>query len=170
MDGEPEDDWMSFSLLPEFFAFLAVDVFVAMSLITCLLDDHFPEILPYIFQAAAIGGYVHVLISKELLTVFGDYMRFWFCFLYLAVALASVIALNVYLAVIKRRWTMAKFFSGAVVFPIFLIAGFFTFNYTAQIAAEYLSQIVMLSSALVLGISISVVLSPQIIKKRLKRR
>jgi hypothetical protein len=161
---------MSLSLLPEFFAFLAVDVFVALSLLTCLLDEHFPERLPYLFQAAAIGGYVHVVISKELLTVFGDYMRFWFCFLYLSVALAGVIALNVYLAVIKKQWTMAKLFSGAVVFPTFLISGFFVFNYSRQVAADYLSQATMLSSAIVLGLSLSVFLSPQLLKKIRKGR
>ena len=161
---------MSLSLLPEFFAFLAVDVFVALSLLTCLLDEHFPERLPYLFQAAAIGGYVHVVISKELLTVFGDYMRFWFCFLYLSVALAGVIALNVYLAVIKKQWTMAKLFSGAVVFPAFLISGFFVFNYARQVAADYLSQAALLSSAIVLGLSLSVFLSPQLLKKIRKGR
>jgi hypothetical protein len=68
---------MSFALLPEFFVFLGVDVFVAMSLLTCLLDDYFPKTLPYVFQAAAIGGYAHLLISREFLVVFGDPMRFW---------------------------------------------------------------------------------------------
>ena len=160
---------MTLSLLPEFFAFLAVDVFVAMSLLTCLLDDHFPGTLPYLFQAAAIGGYVHVLISKELLMVFGDYMRFWFCFLYLSVALASVVALNVYLAVIKKKWTLAKFFSGTVAFPAFLISGFFVFNYTINVAVGYLSQVAMVSSAMVLGLSVSVFLSPKIFRKWKRR-
>jgi hypothetical protein len=161
---------MGFSLLPEFFAFLAVDVFVAMSLLTCLLDDHFPERLAYFFQVAAIGGYVHVLISKELLTVFGDYMRFWFCFLYLSVALGSVIALNVYLAVIKKRWTLAKAFAGTVVFPIFLTSSFFIFNYARQVTVAYLSPLVMLSSAIVLGVSISALLKPQVFRKYWRRR
>jgi len=161
---------MSFSLLPEFFAFLGVDVFVAMSLLTCLLDDHFPKTLPYVFQAAAIGGYVHILISKEFLTLFGDYMRFWYCFLYLAVALANIIALDVYLAVVKKQWTLAKVFSGTVVFPVLLVSAFFISNYASQIAGFYLFQMAMLFSALVLGLSISVLLSPKIVKKYWKRR
>ena len=161
---------MGLSLLPEFFAFLGVDVFVAMSLLTCLLDDYFPEKLPYVFQAAAIGGYVHVLISKEFLTLFGDGMRFWYCFLYLSVALANVIALNIHLAVVKKQWTLAKFFSGVVVFPTLLISGFFVFNYTTQVAGQYLLQVAMLFSAIVLGLSISVFLSPQTIKKLWRRR
>lgn len=161
---------MSFTLLPEFFAFLGVDVFVAMSLLTCLLDDHFPKTLPYVFQAAAIGGYVHILISKEFITLFGDYMRFWYCFLYLAVALANVVALNVYLAAIKKQWTLAKIFSGAVVFPVLLISVFFLSNYASEIAGFYLFQMAMLFSALVLGLSISVLLSPRFLRKYWKRR
>jgi len=158
------------SLLPEFFAFLGVDVFVAMSLLTCLLDDYFPKTLPYVFQAAAIGGYVHILISREFLTLFGDYMRFWYCFLYLAVALANVIALNVYLAAIKKNWTLAKVFSGTVVFPVLLISVFFISNYASQIAEFYFLQMAMLFSALVLGLSIAVLLSPKVIGKYWKRR
>jgi len=161
---------LSLSLLPEFFAFLGVDVFVAMSLLTCLLDEHFPKTLPYVFQAAAIGGYVHLLISRDFFILFGDPMRFWYCFLYLAVALANVIALNVYLAVIKKQWTLAKVFSGTVVFPVLLISGFFVSDYASQVSGVYLLQTAMLFSAVVLGLSISVLLSPKFIKRQWKRR
>lgn len=160
---------MGFSLLPEFFVFLGVDVFVAMSLLACLLDDYFPKTLPYVFQAAAIGGYVHILISRDFFTLFGDSMRFWYCFLYLTVALANIIALNVYLAVIKKQWTIAKVFSGTVVFPALLISVFFISDYASQIAGVYLLHIAMFISAIVLGLSISVLLSPKI-KKYWKRR
>jgi hypothetical protein len=160
---------MSF-LLPEFFAFLGVDVFVALSLLTCLLDNHFPKTLPYVFQAAAIGGYVHILISKDFLTIFGDYMRFWYCFLYLAVALANVVALNVYLAVIKKQWALAKVFAGTVVFPTILISGFFVSDYASQVVELYLLQIAMLLSAVVLGLSVSTLLGSGILKKYWKRR
>lgn len=161
---------MGFSLLPEFFVFLGVDVFVAMSLLTCLLDDYFPKTLPYVFQAAAIGGYVHILISRDFLTLFGDSMRFWYCFLYLTVALANIIALNVYLAAVRKQWTIAKVFSGTVVFPALLIAVFFVSDYASQVAGIYLLQIAMFISAIVLGLSISVLLSPKIVKKYWKRR
>jgi len=156
-------------ILPEFFAFLGVDVFVAMSLLTCLLEDHFPKNLPYIFQAAAIGGYVHILISKDFLSLFGDTMRFWYCFIYLAVALANLIAANVYLAVAKQRWTLAKIFSGTIVLPSLLISAFFVSNYMSQFAGLYL-PLTMLFSAVALGISIPLLLSPEIKRKYWKRR
>ncbi len=161
---------MSLALLPEFFVFLGVDVFVAMSLLACLLDDYFPKTLPYVFQAAAIGGYVHLLISREFFTVFGDAMRFWYCMLYLAVALANIVAMNVYLALIKKHWTLAKVFSGTVVFPTLLISGFFVSDYASQVAGVYLFQLAMLFSALVLGLFLAVFLSSRIMGRGLKRR
>jgi len=161
---------MSFSLLPEFFVFLGVDVFVAMSLLTCLLDDYFPKTLPYVFQAAAIGGYAHLLISREFLVVFGDPMRFWYSFLYLVVALGNVIALNVYLAAVKKHWTVAKIFAGTVMFPTLLISGFFVSDYASQVASGYLFPVAVLSSALVLGLSAAVLLSSKIMGRSLKRR
>ncbi|UCG37165.1 MAG: hypothetical protein JSV64_02505 [Candidatus Bathyarchaeota archaeon] len=156
-------------MLPEFFAFLGVDVFVAMSLLSCLLDDHFPKTLPYIFQAAAIGGYVHILISKEFLALFGDYMRFWYCVLYLAVALANVIAMNIYLALIKKQWVAAKVFSGAVVFPAVFVSAFFISNYATQFAEFNFFQLAMIVSALVLGLSVAVLVSPKFLKKQWKK-
>jgi hypothetical protein len=74
------------------------------------------------------------------------------------------------LAIIKKQWIVAKVFSGAVVFPAFLVSGFFVFNYAQQVAADYLTQVAMLSSAIVLGLSLSVFLSPQLLKKIRKGR
>ncbi len=154
---------MSQVLAPEFFAFLGVDIFVAMSLLTCLLDRHFPTTLPYVLQAAAVAGYVHLWISREFIALFGSYMRFWYSFLYLAVALAIVIALNMYLAIIKRQWTLAKAFSATVAFPSMLISAFFVSVYTVQIVELYLVQIAMFASVLVLGVSFAVLLRTKIL-------
>lgn len=154
---------MSSLLAPEFFAFLGVDVFIAMSLLTCLLERHFPKTLPYVFQAAAVGGYVHLWISKEFLVLFGAYMRFWYCVLYLAVALVSVVALNLYLAVMKKEWTLAKIFSATVVFPTMLIASYFISDYASPISQFYLLQMAMLAGVMVLGVSVAVLLRTKIL-------
>jgi len=87
--------------MPEFFALLGIDVFLAISLVTCLLDRRFPKAIPYIYQVAALAGFAHLFISKEFITLFGDYMRFWYCLIYLVIALGNVVAVNVYLAVQK---------------------------------------------------------------------
>ncbi|UCD96676.1 MAG: hypothetical protein JSV35_01085 [Candidatus Bathyarchaeota archaeon] len=149
-------------MLPEFFAFLGVDFFVVTSLSTCLLEDDFPKGMPYLLQAAAIGGYVHILISKEFLAVFADYMRFWYCFLYLAVALGFIVALNVYLAAVKKKWTLAKIFSGAIAFPAIGVSAFFVSTYIGPLLELYILQVAMLFTAIVLALSLTV-FSPKLL-------
>jgi len=151
-------------LLPEFFALLGIDVFLALSLLSCLLDDRLPKAVPYVYQIAALVGYGHLLISKEFFVIFGEYMRFWYCFIYLLVALANVVAVNIYFAVAKRLWTVAKLWSGAVTFPTVVISMFFVSNYTfvQEATLPLLTlQIGLVVSAIVMGISICILLSPE---------
>jgi len=117
-------------LLPEFFALLGIDVFLAISLITCLLDKHFPSAIPYVYQLAALAGFGQLWVSKGFLTVFGEEMRFWYCIAYLLVAVANVIAVNVYIAVIKKMSILALTLSGTVSFPTILLSIFFVSSYS----------------------------------------
>ena len=116
-------------LQPEFFTLLGIDLFLAISLLTCLLDRHFPWQLPYVYQLAALAGFGQLLVSKEFMMFFGEYMRFWYSLLYLAVALANIIAVNVYLGIIKKLLNYAKVFLFTVTFPTLSLAVFFLFNY-----------------------------------------
>jgi hypothetical protein len=100
---------MPSTILPEFFALLAIDLFLLLSLLTCLLEERFPNAIPYIYQIAALIGFGHLLVSRDFLMVFGQYMRFWYNFFYLMVALANIVAINVYFAVIKKMWTLRRF-------------------------------------------------------------
>lgn len=118
--------------MPEFFAILGIDVFLAISLITCLLDKRFPKATPYIYQVAAIFGFVHLLISKEFIAIFGDYMRFWYSLIYLVVALGNVVAVNAYLAFQKELWKLARFFLAIVTFPVVLVSTFFILDYASS--------------------------------------
>jgi len=77
---------------------LSSDIFLLLSLLTCLLEDRFPNAVPYVYQIAAIMGFGHLVVSRMFLTVFDEYMRFWYNLFYLAVALANVVAVNLYLA------------------------------------------------------------------------
>jgi len=119
-------------LLPEFFALLGTDIFLAMSLLACLLDRYLPKAAPYIYQIVALAGFGHLLISKNFLTIFGEYMRFWYSFFYLLVALANVVAINTYLAASRKLWTLAKAFAGAVTVPTALTVAFFLSSYVGQ--------------------------------------
>jgi hypothetical protein len=151
-------------LLPEFFALLGIDVFLMLSLLSCLLDDRVPKALPYIFQIAALVGYGHLLISKDFFVIFPEYMRFWYSFIYLLVALVSIVAVNGYFATVKGSWALAKIWSGAVTFPTTLICIYFVSSYTFAKAAAlpFLTiQVGMIVSTIVMGISISLLLSPE---------
>jgi hypothetical protein len=126
---------MASPLQPEFFALLGIDLFLAVSLLTCLLDRHFPWQLPYIYQLAALGGFGQLLVSREFMLFFGDYMRFWYSLLYLVVALANIVAVNVYLGIMKKLVNHARVFLLTVTFPALSLATFFISNY-AQVAVH----------------------------------
>lgn len=156
---------MQSSLMPEFFTLLGIYVFLAISLITCLLDRHFPKAIPYIYQAAALFGFAHLLVSKEFMTIFGDYMRFWYSLLYLVIALSNVIAVNVYFAFQKELWRLTRFFLAIVTLPTVLVSSFFVLDYANSMASpaflfprlplETIS-LVLVASAVFLGIGIVV--------------
>lgn len=154
-------------LLPEFFALLAIDLFLLLSLLTCLLDKRLPKTIAYVYQIAALIGYGHLLISKEFFAVFGEYMRFWYCFIYLLVALVNIVAINVYLAVQKKLWTLAKVWSGAVTFPTLVISLFFLSSYGYLQMATFpllFLQISLVVSVIVMGISIGIFFSPESVR------
>jgi len=160
-------------ILPEFFALLSIDVFLLLSLLTCLLEDRFPKAVPYIYQIAALIGFGHLLVSREFLALFGEYMRFWYNFVYLLVALGNIVAINLYLAVEKKLWDLAKAWSGAVTFPITLISVFFVSNYSYLQGAEFptlILQVGLVISAIVMGVSISLFLSPDLLNKFRRRK
>ncbi len=159
---------MSSEILPEFFALLAIDLFLLLSLLTCLLEERFPKAIPYIYQIAALIGFGHLLVSKDFLTVFGQYMRFWYNFFYLMVALANVVAINVYFAVIKKMWTLAKVWSGAITFPTIFISIFFMSNYSYVAGSGFpllLLQVGLVVALVVMGVSVSIFLSPDLLDK-----
>jgi len=120
---------MAAPLQPEFFLLLGIDLFLATSLLSCLLDKHLPWQLPYLYQVASLAGFGQLLVAKEFMAAFGDYTRFWFSLLYLTVALANIAAINVYLGIIKKMLTHAKAFTLTVSFPSFSIAAFFLASY-----------------------------------------
>jgi energy-converting hydrogenase Eha subunit A len=161
------------AILPEFFALLSIDVFLLLSLLTCLLEDRFPKAIPYIYQIAALVGFGHLLVSREFLLIFGEYMRFWYNFFYLLVALGNIVAINLYLAVNQKMWTLAKAWSGAVTFPLTIIAVFFVSNYSYLQGAEFptlLLQLGLVVSTIVMGVSISLFLSPDLLNKFKKKK
>jgi hypothetical protein len=124
---------LALPMQPEFFILLGTDLFLAISLLVCLLDRYFPSHLPYLYQIAALAGFGQLLVSRNFTDLFGDYMRFWYSLIYLAVALANIIAVNAYLGFLKKLLNYARVFLFTVTAPAMFITAFFLANY-AEIA------------------------------------
>jgi hypothetical protein len=120
---------MAAPIQPEFFLLLGIDLFLATSLLSCLLDKHLPWQLPYLYQVVSLAGFGQLLVANAFMAIFGDYTRFWFSILYLTIALANIIALNAYLGIVKKMLFHAKVFTLAVSFPSFALALFFLTSY-----------------------------------------
>jgi len=131
-------------LQPEFFLLLGIDLFLAISLLTCLLDKHFPWQLPYLYQVGALVGFGNLLASKEFMSLFGEYMRFWYSFMYLVVALGNIIAINAYIGITKKLLNYAKVLMLAMTFPALAISTLFLANY-AEIAVHPLVMLPQMS-------------------------
>ncbi len=150
-------------LLPEFFMLLGIDIFLAMSLISALLDDDLPSPLQYLFQGAAIAGLGQLIISQGYINsgVFTrdptDTTRFWLSTVYLASAVSNVIGLNVYLAAVRRKMTLASTFSGTVTVPTLMTSAFFVSSFLGsggEISFTPATMMMLVISALVSGLSI----------------
>jgi hypothetical protein len=125
--------------MPEFFLLLGIDIFLAMSLLTCLFDKYFPPMLPYVYQLASLVGFGNLLVSREFLQMFDEYARFWYSMLYLVVALTNIASVNVYLAYSKKQFAVAKVFLLAVTIPVFLVSFLFVNNYVQVATYSVLS-------------------------------
>lgn len=154
---------------------LGVDVFLAMSLLTILLDKRFPGAVPYMYQIAGLVGFGHLLISREFMAMFGDYMRFWYCVIYLAVAVANVIVINVYVGVREKLFTLAKVFLGTVTIPVMSASVFFVSGYASDwahplplfppIPLDYVFVALVVCAVILLGFGILLALRPELIGK-----
>jgi hypothetical protein len=122
-------------LQPEFFTLLGIDLFLALSLLTCLQDEKFPWALPYLYQLAALTGFGHMLISRSFLSSFSQYMRFWYSVAYLTIALGNIAALNLYLMIIKKLIRVAQVYLLLVTTPALAFSTLFLSSY-AEIATH----------------------------------
>src|SRR5436309_13615593 len=140
-------------LVPEFFVFLGIVIFLAMSLLSALLDRDLPSRLQYFFQIAGIVGLGELLTSQG----FVNLTRFWVGVVYLASALSSVVGLNVYLWVSRRRTDMASTFSETVTVPILMISAVFIYSFLENGGEVSLSPTAIVTLAvLVLVTSLSI--------------
>lgn len=109
------------ALAPEFFVLLGVSIFVALSIISFLLEHHVSSILQYLFQGAAGVGLAEILLSQGLT----DTTRVWAGIVYLACALSSLVGVNIRLAVFRRSMNVASIFSQMMTLPAIMVSALF---------------------------------------------
>ena len=131
---------------------MGIVVFLAISLLCALLDDDLPSRLPSLFQGGAIAGLGALLISQGFINsgIFGrspiDSGRVWISVVYLALAFSSVVGLNVYIAVARRKMVLALTFSGTVTAPTFMIS--------AILISSFLGTLILAGSALAISLGV----------------
>jgi hypothetical protein len=124
-------------LVPEFFVLLGIIIFLAMSLLSALLDNNLPSPLQYIFQIAAIAGLGELLMSQG----FAGTTRLWISIVYLTFALSGVVGLDAYLATLHKRTDIAATFSEMVVVPILIVSAFFVYSFLGSSGEVNLSPV-----------------------------
>ncbi len=123
------------ALLPEFFIILGIVIFLAVSLLIALFDFDMPSLFPYLFQGAAIIGLVQLFVTQGIINAgilsraATDGTRLSLSVVYLTSAVSTVVALNVFLAVVRRKMALASAFSGALTMPIFMISALFVSSF-----------------------------------------
>lgn len=151
---------------------ISSDLFLLLSLLTCVLDDKVPKTLPYVFQIAALSGFGHLLVSRIFIVEFDELMRYWYNVFYLGVALTSIVAVNIYLAASKKAWMLAKVWSAVVTFPTFLISMVSVYNFgylQVGILPPLLLPVVFFFSFLMLTVTVGVLLGSKFLDKSRRR-
>ena len=109
---------------PELLILYALDMFLVLSIVTCLFDSHFPVAVPYFFQLLAIAGTGHMYMSRVFEGMFTVESRFWYSIFYLGAYLASSFAVSAYLFLIKRSAPKGLMFFGGCTFPSTVFGGY----------------------------------------------
>ena len=109
---------------PELLILYALDMFLVLSIITCLFDSHFPVAVPYFFQLLAIAGTGHMYLSRVFEGMFTVESRFWYSIFYLGAYLASSFAVSAYLFLVKRSSSKGLMFFGGCTFPTTVFGGY----------------------------------------------
>jgi hypothetical protein len=158
---------------PELFAFIGMNVFVALSLLTSLFEEPFPTAVPYSYQIAALVGFGQIWVNYAFLSSFTE-TRFACSLLYLTVAVANTIAVNFYIFVKAKFLSYAGVFLGAVTIPTTFVSFLSVSSYVNGIAIPMLPlpmvpiesvYIVLIFCIAILGFSTVASLEPTLLRK-----
>src|SRR2546425_8140022 len=118
-----------------------------MSLLIALFDLDMPSLFPYLLQGAAIIGLVQLFVTQGFINAgilsraATDGTRLSLSVVYLTSAVSTVVGLNVYLAVVRRKMALASAFSGALTLPIFMISALFVSSFLGSGGGGVLSPV-----------------------------
>ena len=127
-----------------------------MSLLIALFDLDMPSLFPYLFQGAAIIGLVQLFVTQGFINAgilsraATDGTRLSLSVAYLTSAVSTVVGLNVYLAVVRRKMALASVFSGALTMPIFTISALFASSFIGSGGEVVLSPAVLVIVAVLM--------------------
>jgi len=148
------------ALVPEFFTLLGIEIFLAISVLSGLLDRQLPSRLQYIFQGLGGLGLAQLLVSIGMISGPAStyQIRFWVSLAYLGFALSCVVGTNVYLFVKGRGATVASAFSSAVTVPFIMVSALFISSFLGSrdvtfspAAISTLAFLIVIASASALG-------------------
>lgn len=94
---------MTSGFAPEFLILLGVDIFLGASILTVLLDKHFPPALPYIMDAGALIGFGELVSGPSFIGSFSNELQFYYSFAYALISVLTLFAINLYLLFLSRR-------------------------------------------------------------------
>ncbi|MDE1854233.1 MAG: hypothetical protein KGI38_10890 [Thaumarchaeota archaeon] len=94
---------MASGFAPEFLILIGVDIFLGASILTVLLDKHFPTALPYILDVGAMIGFGELLTGPSTVNSLSTELQFYYSFTYAMISVLALFALNLYLLFLRRR-------------------------------------------------------------------
>lgn len=120
---------MSAPLLPEFIGILGIDIFLLLSIVTCLFD--LPALIQYVYHISAFVGLGQFWITN----VFGinEETRFLVYAAYLGIGLANVIFINAYIQARDERIVWTTSFLCGITIPLLLFSFISTSLYLNKI-------------------------------------
>jgi hypothetical protein len=121
---------MSAPLLPEFIGILGIDIFLILSILTCLFD--FPTMLQYAYHIGAFVGFGQLWVNYAF--ALNEEIRFLICVAYVVIGLANVIFINGYIGSHDRKilWTTALLC--CITIPAILVSFWAVSSYVNRIA------------------------------------
>lgn len=94
---------MASGFAPEFLILVGIDIFLGASILTVLLDRHFPTALPYILEGAALVGFGELMAGPTFLDSFSPALQFYYSFTFALLSVLTLVATNLYLLFVRRR-------------------------------------------------------------------